>query len=248
MFGGQRGKEYMVDIQTIDIATYEIANVTFDANCLDPKSIPQTGFTQRATIDCDKDEIYVLTVSFSLYSYLTKLILIMIFIPQSLSKEKERRDFHINSFWVYSLKTKEWSCIYKSDYTGTDKCYAKKNNSFLEPCPRYAHQLVYDYANKVHYLFGGNPGKNSPLRLNDFWSLQLKKPSRNDILRQCQYLIRRQEYEEIAKKDPIQGVGYLQTKLYDIIDHENAVQLNEVIYYNFSNLSFVIQFLRQIYK
>ena len=24
-----------------------------------------------------------------------------------------------------------------------------------EPCPRYAHMLVYDAANKVHFMFGG---------------------------------------------------------------------------------------------
>ena len=27
-----------------------------------------------------------------------------------------------------------------------------------EPRPRYAHQLVYDEVNCVHFMFGGNPG------------------------------------------------------------------------------------------
>lgn len=45
----------------------------------------------------------------------------------------------------------------------------------VEPCPRFAHQLVYDHLHKVHYLFGGNPGKSSlpKMRLDDFWSLKV---------------------------------------------------------------------------
>lgn len=96
---------------------------------------------------------------------------------QSLSKEKERRDLNLNSFWMYSLKTNKWSCIYKSEHSN-EHCYSKvQQNACSEPCPRYAHQLVYDWINKIHYLFGGNPGRNnSPeLRLDDFWLLYLKK-------------------------------------------------------------------------
>lgn len=96
--------------------------------------------------------------------------------PQSLSKEKERRDININSFWMYSLKTNKWSCIYKSGHA-TEHTYSKMNVASIEPCPRYAHQLVYDWVNKVHYLFGGNPGRNTTpeLRLDDFWLLFMKK-------------------------------------------------------------------------
>ena len=45
----------------------------------------------------------------------------------------------------------------------------------VEPCPRFAHQLVYDDCRKVHYLFGGNPGKSGvpKMRLDDFWSLKV---------------------------------------------------------------------------
>lgn len=100
----------------------------------------------------------------------------MIYILQSLSKEKERRDLNLNSFWMYSLKSSKWICIYRSDHS-SEQCFTKSHNTCSEPCPRYAHQLVYDWNNKVHYLFGGNPGKNtSPqLRLDDFWILHLQK-------------------------------------------------------------------------
>lgn len=98
------------------------------------------------------------------------------FNSQSLSKEKERRDLNLNSFWMYSLRTNKWLCIYKNEHSN-DHCYSKVQNACTEPCPRYAHQLVYDWINKVHYLFGGNPGRNKTpeLRLDDFWLLYLKK-------------------------------------------------------------------------
>lgn len=42
---------------------------------------------------------------------------------------------------------------------------------------RFAHQLVYDQLAKVHYLFGGNPGRlgQPSLRLDDFWILRLTR-------------------------------------------------------------------------
>ena len=45
-----------------------------------------------------------------------------------------------------------------------------------EPCPRFAHQLVYDDTRKIHYLFGGNHGKSGvpKMRLDDFWSLKVR--------------------------------------------------------------------------
>lgn len=50
-----------------------------------------------------------------------------------------------------------------------------------------------DVCFQVHYLFGGNPGKScSPkMRLDDFWSLRLCRPSKEYLLRHCRYLIRK---------------------------------------------------------
>lgn len=135
---------------------------------------------------------------------------------------------NINSFWLYSLKTNQWTIIYKNDHP-TDNCYAKNQTICTEPCPRYAHQLVYDTVNKVHYLFGGNPGRNTApnVRLDDFWILYLNKPSRQQMLRHCKYLIRRLEYEETVDKDAVEAITYLQTKLCTIVNHEDPKQLDE---------------------
>lgn len=190
------------DVDGAELTSLIPENVGTDAT----KNVPQSGFTQRATIDCDKDEIYVLT---------------------SLSKEKERRDLNINSFWLFSLAKREWCCVYKSDHSIGENCYLKSQNACPEPCPRYAHQIVYDAARQVHFLFGGNPGMNSHFRLDDFWMLRLEKPTRDNILRYCKYLLRKQEYEEVARADPLAAIRYLQTKLYDIIDHNDPAQLKE---------------------
>ena len=55
----------------------------------------------------------------------------------------------------------------------------------------------------------------------------LRRPTRQQILRHCKYLIRRLEYEEIVKTNSIRAVGYLQTRLSDIIDHKDSDQLQE---------------------
>lgn len=59
------------------------------------------------------------------------------------------------------------------------------------------------------------------------FSLFSFRPSRQQILRHCKYLIRRLEYEEIVKTNSIRAVGYLQTRLSEIIDHNDPEQLQE---------------------
>ena len=69
------------------------------------------------------------------------------FLCQGLSKDKIKREESTrNSFWVYDIESNKWSCIYRNENTGSQ--YWSKMQS-IEPCPRFAHQLVYDYINKV---------------------------------------------------------------------------------------------------
>lgn len=53
------------------------------------------------------------------------------------------------------------------------------------------------------------------------------RPTRNQILRQCKYLIRKLEYEEIARADPMRALMYLQTRLNEIINHDDGKELRE---------------------
>lgn len=62
MFGGQRNKEYTPEFISIDVDSKAVNVMSIDHGNDECENMPQSGFTQRATIDCDKDEIYVLTV------------------------------------------------------------------------------------------------------------------------------------------------------------------------------------------
>lgn len=62
VFGGQRNKEYTPEFISIDVDSRAVTVMSSDHGNEDCENMPQCGFTQRATIDCEKDEIYVLTV------------------------------------------------------------------------------------------------------------------------------------------------------------------------------------------
>ncbi|GFO32065.1 muskelin-like, partial [Plakobranchus ocellatus] len=83
-----------------------------------------TGFTQRATLDPDLNEIHVFS---------------------GLSRDKEKRDNVKNSFWVYDILNDKWSCIYKNENVGQNYWLKMQH---VEPVPRFAHQLVYDHVRK----------------------------------------------------------------------------------------------------
>ncbi|XP_043287689.1 muskelin isoform X2 [Venturia canescens] len=207
IFGGQRSKEYLNDFFTYEVDTKQLENISLtDFGNRDASHVPAAGYTQRATIDPALGEIYVLS---------------------GLSKDKDKRDDTVqNSFWVYNIRGNRWSCIYRNENVG-EKYWSKMQD--YEPCPRFAHQLVYDYVKKVHYLFGGNPGRSClpKLRLDDFWQLRLCRPSREQILRKCKLIIRKYKFEELAMRDSIEALEYLQNEVSDIIDHDDEEQTKE---------------------
>lgn len=205
IFAGQRSKDYLNDFFSYDVDTGTVEHISEGAK-RDVTALPAAGFTQRATIDPELDEIYVLS---------------------GLSKDKEKRDDNVqNSFWVYYIKQNKWSCVYRNENTG-EHYWSKMQH--LEPCPRFAHQLVYDHVNKVHYLFGGNPGKSClpKLRLDDFWRLTLSRPTYPQLLQRCKVLIRKYKFQELAISDSLAALHYLQTSLSEIIDHEDPEQTME---------------------
>lgn len=205
IFAGQRNKDYLNDFFSYDVDT-GIVEYLCEGCSKDCNSLPAAGFTQRATIDPDLDEIYVLS---------------------GLSKDKEKRDENVqNSFWVFYIQQNKWACVYKSETPGIQ--YWNKMQH-IEPCPRFAHQLVYDPNSKIHYLFGGNPGMSClpKLRLDDFWKLQLIRPSNPQLRRQCKILIRKYRFQELAFHDTIQAMNYLQTSMHEVIDHDQAEESSQ---------------------
>lgn len=204
IFAGQRCKEYLNDLQLYEVDTDRIKTIN-DGTCKDIARVPSAGFTQRATMDPDLNEIHVLT---------------------GLSKEREKTDSIQISLWIYKIDKNKWSCVYSNDNTG-DLYWNRMQN--VEPVPRYAHQLVYDHVKKVHYLFGGNPGKDNSLkmRLDDFWALELCRPTHESLLRECRYLIRKHCFEEMTKTRPVAALKYLQTELFSTVDHSDTQKKQE---------------------
>lgn len=83
---------------------------------------------------------------------------------------------------------------------------------------------------QVHFLFGGNPGRSClpNLRLDDFWQLELRRPTAEQILKKCKLIIRTHKFKELALSNSIEALEYLQTKIFEIIDHDDTQQTREV--------------------
>ncbi|XP_013065236.2 muskelin-like isoform X1 [Biomphalaria glabrata] len=209
IFAGQRSKEYLNDFLMYNVNTKTIHLISDGKK----KDGCQAGFTQRATLDPDLNEIHV-------FSFASCTLF------QGLSRDKDKRDNVKNSFWVYDIHKDKWSCIYKNENSG-QQYWMKMQH--VEPVPRFAHQLVYDHIRKIHYLFGGNPGKDSlpRLRLDDFWSLKLSRPSTEFLLRRCRFLIRKYRFLEMSTQAPRQAMTYLQTELANVVDHNDPEETKE---------------------
>ncbi|KAK0090010.1 hypothetical protein PV325_004143 [Microctonus aethiopoides] len=207
IFAGQRNKEYLNDFFTYQVDTNKIEQINIsDFENNNPNDIPAAGYTQRATIDPTLSEIYVLS---------------------GMNKNKDKHDDNVkNSFWVYRIKKNLWTCIHRNENI-SEKYWNKMQDS--EPCPRFAHQLVYDSVEKVHYLFGGNPGRSwlPKLRLDDFWKLHLCRPTHKQILQKCKLLIRKYKFKELALSSTIEALEYLQKDVSEIIDHNDRNQTKD---------------------
>lgn len=202
IFAGQRHKDYLSDFYTYDINTDTFKEEFRDYSVMDG---PNAGFTQRATLDLNRNEIYILS---------------------GLQREKNTSTEAVkNSFWVFNLITKKWTRVYHNENVGLEYWDEMGDK---EPCPRFAHQLVYDSRTGSQFLFGGNPGDTqSPnLRLDDFWELVLERPKPHDVLRRVQFLVRKRYFMELCATGG-NSLEYLQTNVYDCVDHENEAESKE---------------------
>ena len=163
IFAGQRSKDYLSDFFIYEIDNDRVIELTRDSS---KQGGPDAGFTQRATIDLDLGEFYVLA---------------------GLMREKHSAHETVkNTFWSFEIAKGKWRRIYKNEAQSAEEKASVLTSLSMgpdgqplekEPCPRFAHQLVYDHVRKKQYLFGGNPGEaGSPgKRLDDFWELSLSR-------------------------------------------------------------------------
>ncbi|ORX50570.1 hypothetical protein DM01DRAFT_1384804 [Hesseltinella vesiculosa] len=164
---------------------------------------PDAGSTHRATMDPVKNEIYVLS------GYMKN---------QGGGTVK-------NGLWVYDMNRNEWTKVYQNHNINDLK--------HMEPCPRFAHQMVYDPITQTQFIFGGNPGDQecSNKRLDDFWQLTLTRPNPEDVLRRSMYLVRMQNLKEKCSESSddslLEALDYLRTKLTPLVNHDNVQELHE---------------------
>eukprot|EP00163_Fabomonas_tropica_P000623 TRINITY_DN1039_c1_g4_i1.p1 TRINITY_DN1039_c1_g4~~TRINITY_DN1039_c1_g4_i1.p1 ORF type:complete len:354 (+),score=65.84 TRINITY_DN1039_c1_g4_i1:130-1191(+) len=204
IFAGQRNKDYLSDFYVYDIDRDVVTEKSRDSS---KQGGPDAGFTQRATIDPLRNELYVLS---------------------GLMREKNSpTETMKNSFWVYNTITDKWSRVYQNENIGQE--YWNKMQD-LEPCPRFAHQLVYDSKTGLHYLYGGNPGETaSPKeRLSDFWRLALHRPTPQYVLQSAKFFLRKERFLEMCQKEStMTALQFLQSELAEVVDHDDQAKSEE---------------------
>lgn len=218
---------------------------------------PDAGFTQRSTLDVERQELFLFS---GLMREKSGNSLPSTIVANNNGNNGQGAPAVVesarNSFWLYSLAKRTWTRLYAIEQMRpadteqgiADAEGASASGGAEEPCPRFAHQLVYDPAARTHYLFGGNPGESSNprRRLDDFWQLRLERPlNEQDILRRAMFLIRRQQFYEmclsrrvrVAESAPsaaaaaspsmVNAMRFLQTDVAQTVNHADPAESQE---------------------
>jgi hypothetical protein len=234
IFAGQRDDTFLSDMYTYSTSgTHEIAEISSDYTS-DGRGGPEAGFTQRATLDEDMREFYILS---------------------GLMMDMNRKDETVrSSFWIFRLDKYQWIRVQDQDpesdaqtinpstrmqgitpsndvamgthphmgLTGAPILDSASPFEEKEPRPRFAHQMVYDPVRKHFFMFGGNMGTPDGERLDDFWRLELVRPSAEDILRKAKLKLRCQKFLEMCTDaEPMQALTYLQTEISALVNHQD---------------------------
>ncbi|KAG0188949.1 Muskelin 1, intracellular mediator containing kelch motif [Apophysomyces sp. BC1034] len=216
IFASQRSKDNMSNLYRYSIDTEVVTEITEDFS---RNSASDPGYTQRVTMDIEQQEFYV-------YSGYMR--------SKACNVVK-------HSLWVYNLRQDRWERVYENE--SRDPQYHRRMRH-IEPCPRFAHQMVYDPTTKAQYVFGGNPGDiaDPTRRLSDFWELRLVKPDPESIVRRCLYLIRIQKLRELCSQAAQKGklvdgrvssytlcaLDYLQNKVTPLVNHTREDEVREL--------------------
>ncbi|PIL35929.1 hypothetical protein GSI_01589 [Ganoderma sinense ZZ0214-1] len=230
IFAGQRDDRCLSDMYAFHIPTNTVTELFPSFTTVGG---PNPCFTQRAVIDPEKQEIYVLG---------------------GLTRPRPSVPPHLETespYWIYRYDRPElpgkWTKILPENEMDT-----------VCPHPRYAHQVVYDCKSGRVYMHGGNGGLShdeeehepdphrwssdaegetraspprSPLspgdgdaekRLDDFWGMEIIRPSNDEIVRRALYEIRQQQFREMCEDGPpIKALTFLQTRVSSVVNHED---------------------------
>ncbi|KAF9028988.1 hypothetical protein BDZ89DRAFT_1065702 [Hymenopellis radicata] len=215
IFAGQRDDKYLSDMYTYDIekrTTTELySNFTTAGG-------PEACFTQRAVIDHQLNELYIVSglTRASSAGSLTKL-----------SSEQPSWIFR------YNPRPGQWVRV--------NQAPRSSQHSLDTPMPRYAHQMVYDPNSKTIFMHGGNAGFVGAMehgggedgqdvfhkesRLDDFWRMTLVRPDPTEITRKAKFRIRQQQFREMGETMPqVKALTFLQTEVSSVVDHSDPAE------------------------
>uniref|UniRef100_D8QBS5 Muskelin N-terminal domain-containing protein n=1 Tax=Schizophyllum commune (strain H4-8 / FGSC 9210) TaxID=578458 RepID=D8QBS5_SCHCM len=249
IFGGQRDGKYLADMYAYDIETNSARELYTNFT---NSGGPDPCFTQRAAIDPELKEIYVLCGLVR---------------PQNTQGGQTILQ-NTSPYYVYRYGSRagKWTRILPPLLPDSSSSSDSTSESEpQEPIPRYAHQLVYDASTRTLYMHGGNgstanaarttleqleadlskqdseggdenvaPGQGRPgevekeKRLDDFWSMRLERPAPAEVVRRSRFLIRRQQFREMCSTKPaIESLAFLQSKLATVVDHSDREEAEQ---------------------
>ena len=189
---------------------------------------PDSGFTQRASIDQNTRELFVfssLVRGNSSTSPTTAACVPVVGVtpPELLQDQNSSSSSTVKSddncaFWCFDLIEDKWTKINS----------VTNNNQLGKPPARFAHQIVYDPSTQTHFLFGGNPGipTDPSARLDDLWTAKMiKSQGPENILRHCQYLIRKAMFDTMTTTGDIpSALKFLQNDLAAVVNHADPLE------------------------
>lgn len=201
MICGHRAKESFNDIIQFDIESNLFANTPTSSHVASSSTAASSSSSLDTTMNCEKP----CGSCFSTIDLNKGEIYILI----------------KDNLWMYSLATNEYSTIHKShQHSFTNN----SNESTQQSCKDSSEN--YSRAGDVNYFVHANDSLYV-FKSNSEYLIQLRKPSRDSILNYCKYLIRRQQYEEITRKNPISALSFLRNDLSETIDKNDINQVND---------------------
>lgn len=136
-------------------------------------------------------------------------------------------NFYSNYIEVCSNYSNSQNELKNNFYSNTEKNINSNSNfnydSLNEPIARYAHTLVFSHRLNKGFIFGGNPNiKNSSKnteRLNDFWSFELNRQTKEMIKNRIYLKIYKTFYEEMCNLDKLdKALNILRNKIVPLLE------------------------------
>jgi hypothetical protein len=221
IFGGCSGSEFLSDLYSFCTTTRKITRLAHRG--LDTET-PDPMVYHHMCLKKETREIFVYSGSVR-------------------DKRTPHTTVNKSTLWCYKIEQDRWEKVFVND--NLERIYWKRMGN-KEPLPRFSHQFVYLDSIDTFFLFGGNANTlNSPLkdRLNDFWSVKVKRQDIEILLQKIQYNLKRDHYLHLCSRKKLQeALQFLREDLKDFSDRnpgcsEEFSELCKVIFVDGAQLS-----------